>query len=397
MSTENNNRTPRLRFSGFTGEWEEKKLRDITEDIYQPQTISKEIFTNSGYPVYGANGIIGFYDKYNHDTDQILVTCRGASCGTINYSRGKCWITGNAMVINLDKVIVLHNKQFFYFLMENCDLSSIISGTGQPQIVRSPLLNLNILIPPTLAEQKKIAECLTEIDNLIAAQSDNVDALKEEKNGLMQQLFPQDGETTPRLRFPGFTGEWPDKKFASFTFAAGKKNKQNLPYERYSISNEMGFFPQANQFEGGGGYLKDVDCSMYIIVAPHSFAYNPARINVGSIGYQNLDKDVIVSSLYEVFKTKDDCDDTFLWHWFHTDSFRKMVHDIQEGGVRQYFYFDKLQRCSMRLPSLAEQQKIASCLSELDSLIAAESAELEALKDHKRGLMQQLFPQPDNK
>ncbi len=198
----------------------------------------------------------------------------------------------------------------------------------------------------------------------------------------------------PRLRFPGFTGEWIAKKFKDITFPVGKKNRQNLPYERYSISNELGFYPQSSQFEDGGGYLKDIDCRQYIIVPPKSFAYNPARINVGSIGYQNLGKDVIVSSLYEVFQANEECDDIFLWHWFHSSYFNRMVIDVQEGGVRQYFFYEKLKECSIYLPSLAEQKKIASFLSEVDSLIAAQGQKVEALKERKRGLMQQLFPQP---
>ena len=170
----------------------------------------------------------------------------------------------------------------------------------------------------------------------------------------------------PLLRFLGFSGKWKRKKIKDITAPAGRKNKQNLPYERYSISNETGFYPQADQFEDGGGYLKDIDCRQYIIVPPKSFAYNPARINVGSIGYQNIGKEVIVSSLYEVFQTNDEVDDRFLWQWFHTDVFHKMVLNVQEGGVRQYFFYDKLKECTIYLPSPDEQKKIAECLEAID-------------------------------
>lgn len=198
----------------------------------------------------------------------------------------------------------------------------------------------------------------------------------------------------PRLRFPGFHGDWEKKQFKDITFPAGKKNKQNLPYERYSISNETGFYPQSDQFEDGGGYLKDIDCRQYIIVPPKSFAYNPARINVGSIGYQDLDKEVIVSSLYEVFQTSDDCYDPFLWQWFHTDMFHRMVVNVQEGGVRQYFYYEKLKECSIYLPSFSEQKKIADLLATVDKMITVQERKVETLRIHKKGLMQQLFPQP---
>jgi len=184
------------------------------------------------------------------------------------------------------------------------------------------------------------------------------------------------------------------KKIKDITAPAGRKNKQNLPYERYSISNETGFYPQADQFEDGGGYLKDIDCRQYIIVPPKSFAYNPARINVGSIGYQNIGKEVIVSSLYEVFQTNDEVDDRFLWQWFHTDVFHKMVLNVQEGGVRQYFFYDKLKECTIYLPSPDEQKKIAECLEAIDQMISAQNQKVESLKARKKGLMQQLFPQP---
>lgn len=198
----------------------------------------------------------------------------------------------------------------------------------------------------------------------------------------------------PLLRFLGFSGKWKRKKIKDITAPAGRKNKQNLPYERYSISNETGFYPQADQFEDGGGYLKDIDCRQYIIVPPKSFAYNPARINVGSIGYQNIGKEVIVSSLYEVFQTNDEVDDRFLWQWFHTDVFHKMVLNVQEGGVRQYFFYDKLKECTIYLPSPDEQKKIAECLEAIDQMISAQNQKVESLKAHKKGLMQQLFPQP---
>ena len=108
---------------------------------------------------------------------------------------------------------------------------------------------------------------------------------------------------------------------------------------------------------------------MYYIVSPNSFAYNPARINVGSIGYQDTGKSVIVSSLYEVFKTSDDVDDRLLWHWFKSPDFQKLIMQLQEGGVRLYFYYDKLCMGQVPLPSLEEQRKIGKLFDTLDHLI----------------------------
>ena len=137
--------------------------------------------------------------------------------------------------------------------------------------------------------------------------------------------------------------------------------------------------------------MKNADKRMYIIVAPHSFAYNPARINVGSIGYQYLDYNVIVSSLYEVFKTTDECNDQFLWYWFKTKAFDKMIEQLQEGGVRLYFYYDKLCMCSLKMPDVEEQSKIAEYFKILDNLISACSKELDKLQSIKKALLEKMF------
>ena len=126
--------------------------------------------------------------------------------------------------------------------------------------------------------------------------------------------------------------------------------------------------PQDEKFENGGT-MREADKRMYYIVSPNSFAYNPARINVGSIGYQNVGKNVIVSSLYEVFKTSEDVDDRLLWHWFKSPDFQKLIMQLQEGGVRLYFYYDKLCMGEVSLPSLEEQRKIGKLFDTLDNLI----------------------------
>ena len=121
--------------------------------------------------------------------------------------------------------------------------------------------------------------------------------------------------------------------------------------------------------------MREADKRMYYIVSPNSFAYNPARINVGSIGYQNVGKNVIVSSLYEVFKTSEDVDDRLLWHWFKSPDFQKLIMQLQEGGVRLYFYYDKLCMGEVFLPSLEEQRKIGKLFDTIDHLITLHQRE----------------------
>ena len=115
--------------------------------------------------------------------------------------------------------------------------------------------------------------------------------------------------------------------------------------------------------------MREADKTSYWIVEPRSFAYNPARINVGSIGYQSTGGNVIVSSLYEVFRTDETCDDRFLWHWFKTRLFAQQIEMLQEGGVRLYFFFDKLLKSVISMPSIDEQRLIGEQFDRLDDLI----------------------------
>ena len=138
--------------------------------------------------------------------------------------------------------------------------------------------------------------------------------------------------------------------------------------------------------------MREADKRMYYIVSQNSFAYNPARINVGSIGYQDTGKSVIVSSLYEVFKTSDDVDDRLLWHWFKSPDFQKLIMQLQEGGVRLYFYYDKLCMGQVSLPSLEEQRKIGKLFDTLDHLITLHQRKYDKLQILKKAMLEKMFP-----
>lgn len=204
----------------------------------------------------------------------------------------------------------------------------------------------------------------------------------------------EENKIVPQLRFSGFCADWQVEKFSDITFLTGEKNRDNLPLESFSISNERGFVPQNEQFENGGT-MKDADKRMYYIVTPKTFAYNPARINVGSIGYYDLEKNVIVSSLYEVFKTSDTIDDRFLWHWFKSDAFKKMIEQYQEGGVRLYFYYDKLCKCVIPVPDILEQKSIGAILDTIDQIILMHKQKYNKLCNTKEAMLEKMFPKGD--
>jgi len=179
--------TGQTRLPGFSGEWEVKRLGEIAF-LYQPETISAKQFTESGYPVYGANGVVGFYREFNHDNWQVTVTCRGSTCGTVNRTVDQCWITGNAMVVNCDHREDV-DKNFLYYLLLSQDLSICITGTGQPQIVRRPLADFSINFPANKIEQTAIAAVLSDMDDELAALEARLSKTRDLKHGMMQELL----------------------------------------------------------------------------------------------------------------------------------------------------------------------------------------------------------------
>ncbi|MFR7562660.1 restriction endonuclease subunit S [Faecalibacillus intestinalis] len=205
----------------------------------------------------------------------------------------------------------------------------------------------------------------------------------------------KENKTKPDIRFKGFTEAWEQRKLGGLLFKVGKKNKNNLSLEAYSITNDNGFIPQ-DEAHDEFGYMKNTDKSAYIIVPPFSFGYNPARINVGSIGYYNGKKNVIVSSLYEVFQTNKALNDQFLWYWLKSDELTKWIEKLQEGSVRLYFYYDKLEQCLISISSVEEQIKIGQYFSQLDNLITLHQRECDQLKELKKSMLKKMFPRDES-
>ena len=156
--------------------------------IYQPQTISSTELTEDGFLVYGANGIIGKYKQYNHKTEQICITCRGNTCGMVNYTQPMSWITGNAMVINTDEHQNKVCKRYLYHYLSAYNFSSIISGSGQPQIVRTPLEKLEITLPSIFEQEQKVM-LLDRIQAKIEISNRVLSLYQGQKQYLLRQMF----------------------------------------------------------------------------------------------------------------------------------------------------------------------------------------------------------------
>ena len=416
MSTENKNRTPRLRFPGFTEEWKEQPLANF---LFEHKTKS-----DGKCAVHSVSVSQGVVDQVKYlgrsfaaaDTSKYKL----AKPGDIIYTKSP---TGafpygiikqnknpyNVIVSPLYAVYTPVTPYLGYILDSyfespsntNNYLSSLVQKGAKNtiNITNDTFVSKEVCFPTDPAEQKKIAKCLMGIDNLIAAQSDNVDALKEKKKGLMQQLFPQEGETTPRLRFPGFTGEWSEKKLGQISSKIYRRN--NLMEIKRVLTNSAnnGIVDQNEYFDRDIAVKENT--GNYYVVELGDFVYNPRISTAAPVGPISLNKIGvgIMSPLYTIFHI-DNGYIPFFDYYFQTNIWHPYLKSIANFGAR----FDRMNitnegffNMPLYIPSLAEQQKIAECLSALDDQIAAETEKLEALKKHKRGLMQQLFPQPDNK
>ena len=348
---------PAIRFKGFSDAWEQRKLGELV-DVCSGRDYKH--LSEGTIPVYGTGGyMLSVNDALSYDRDAIGIGRKG----TIDRPyilKAPFWTVDTLFyAIPREKA----DLNFAFDIFQNIDWKKKDESTGVPSLSKTAINDIDVLAPKH-GEQQTIGQFFAAIDHLITLHQRQPFLHSPPDISLIVQLTP-----------PFYTFSWEQRKFSDITFPAGEKNKDNLPLESYSITNEHGFVPQDEKFENGGT-MREADKRMYYIVSPNSFAYNPARINVGSIGYQNIGKNVIVSSLYEVFKTSEDVDDRLLWHWFKSPDFQKLIMQLQEGGVRLYFYYDKLCMGEVSLPLLEEQRKIGKLFDTLDNLITLHQRQL---------------------
>ena len=380
---------PKIRFKGYQEDWEQRKLGELGS-LKNGMNFSKEAM-GIGFPFVNLQNIFG--------NNVIDVTNLGKAMASDSQLKDYNLLNGDVLFVrssvklegvgeaalvpqNLenttysgfiirfrDEYGLDNNFKRFLFGIESVrnQIMAQATNSANKNISQTVLENLCLKIP-NKSEQEKIGLYFSNLDHLITLHQRKCEETKTLKKYMLQKMFPQNGHSVPEIRFSGFTEDWEQRKFADFTWDAGKRNKEDLDLEPYAITNEHGFIRQRDAHDDFG-YMKDTDRKAYNIVQPNSFAYNPARINVGSIGYYKGVENVIVSSLYEVFQTDNYVNDRFLWHWLKSDEFPRWIEKLQEGSVRLYFYYDKLCECQLYMPSLEEQEKIATFLDDLDHLI----------------------------
>ncbi|MDT2184471.1 restriction endonuclease subunit S [Enterococcus faecalis] len=266
------------------------------------------------------------------------------------------------------------------------------SGNSSNKLDPNHFLRQQVFIPK-LEEQKKIGLFLKKLDDTITLHQRKLDQLKELKKAYLKAMLISmntKNNKVPKLRFADFEGEWDQRKFKAFSKKTGKKNSQNLNYPAYSVSNKSGLISQSEQFNGNR--LDTLEKHSYKIVEPYEFAYNPARINVGSIAFNTLGKPVIVSSLYVVLQMEDNLNNDFILQFIKSPAFVREVKRNTEGSVREYLFYENF--ANIKFPytkNIKEQQKIGAFFKKSDDTIALRQNKLNQLKALKKAYLQNMF------
>ena len=276
----------------------------------------------------------------------------------------------------------ISNDFLFYFVQSSKfnTIANITTGTKMPRADWDYMSEIPFLIPP-LDEQRKIAEILSSYDEAILLTSNLISAKKEFKKALMQNLL------TAKIRFPNFKDRWKEVKLGKFIKEQTIRNTKNINLV-LSVTNKFGFVEQSNYFEKE---VASKDTSNYKVIKNGNFAYNPSRINVGSIALLENFEVGILSPMYVIFDCLDGINKKFLKYWLQSHNFTGNLYKYLAGSVRETLKFKDMKNFKIKLPNLAEQTKIAEILSSVDDEIDLLNQKLEQLNLQKRGIIQNLL------
>jgi type I restriction enzyme S subunit len=401
-----NGLVPRLRFPEFrdAGEWE-------------PSTLGK-LFVNRQETGFESLPLLSLTDKEGIIPQEESNRKNNASAdrsrylrvvpGDIAYNTMRMW-EGRSAYVDREGVISpaytvcepvgSANGLFFSYYFKTAQLIEQFRRYSQGLV--KDTLNLKYTafskIPvlfPSPEEQQKIADCLSSLDALIAAQADKIDALKTHKKGLMQQLFPREGENVPRLRFPEFrdAGEWEEGKL-------GDKNistfvKERMPLEELTLESYVSTENLLPDYAGVTTSSKLPSTGSFTRYKKGDILISNIRPYLKKVWSAN--KDGATSNDVIVIRAKSKVRASFLTFLLKNDEFINYVMKGAKGVKMPRGDISLMKEYPVAIPANPkEQQKIADCLSSLDALIAAHAEKLDALKSHKKGLMQQLFPSPE--
>lgn len=404
---------PKIRFKGFSGEWKRSTLGDLAL-FSKGSGYSKSDICKEGTPVilYGR-----MYTKYQSVFDEIdtfvnpkdnsvvskggevIIPGSGESSEDISLA---AMVKNEGVILGGDLNILKFNQKVndpafmsmaITYSPTRAELSSYSQGKTVVHLRNSEIAKGTIRYPDIL-EQNTIVNYVLSLDAQISASTSRLASLKQMKAASLQAMFPQEGETIPKVRFKGFEGEWKTRSLNNYAKKRTEKNVNRIYNVTLTNSAEFGIIDQRHFFDHDISNSENIDG--YFVVRNKDFVYNPrisASAPVGPINQNKLGYPGVMSPLYLVFEVKGINHD-FLEIYFHTALWHKYMFDNGNSGAR----FDRLTISDddfMRMPipdiSLAEQQSIASFFTSLDRQIALHTQRLEKLKQIKAACLDKMF------
>ena len=268
-------------------------------------------------------------------------------------------------------------------------------GSSQQNLSKGSVIDFPVLVPTRLIEQQKIASCLSSLDELIAAHKDKLDALKDHKKGLLQNLFPQEGESVPKVRFPEFEddGEWVENELGKICDV--RDGTHDSP--KY-VSDGYPLITSKNLLENGAMDFENVS---YLTQEDYDKINQRSKVDVGDILFGMIGtignpvivkRDGFAIKNVALIKTKGLLEQEYLIQLLKSNYIDIQFQKANAGGILKFIALGMIRKLIIPTPKKEEQQKIASCLSAVDELITAQQEKIEQLQQHKKGLMQGLFP-----
>ena len=399
---------PVLRFKEFEDKWDSQLLGNIVSKVGSGSTPSGgiQVYQKTGIPFIRSQNVSGnelILDE-THISESINLKMKGSIVKPhdilLNITGGSigrtCVVPSDFDIGNVNQhVCIIRLKSDYCPRFLQPFLASYkgqkllyqgMTGSGREginfQSIRLFKLNL-----PTLPEQQKIASFLSAVDEKIQQLTKKKELLEQYKKGVMQQLF------SGQLRFKDENGndfpDWGEKRLGEYLIHKSTRNKDLKVELVLSVSNKKGFISQEEQFDGYEVASKDV--SNYKIVDRDDIAYNPSRINVGSIARLINFEQGIVSPMYVIFSLKGDLDKIYFENLYNTHRFKHLIKVGCSGSVRDSLNFDDLCDFEFKFPSIKEQQKIATYLSRVDTKIESVNNQITQTQTFKKGLLQLMF------
>ncbi|QQH55270.2 restriction endonuclease subunit S [Mycoplasmopsis bovis] len=348
--------------------------------------IASDVKKYGKFDVYDPNKIVGKTDAEPFRSDYISIVKDG-DAGRIRL------LPKNTMILSTMGALIAKDPfkiDFLYYMLNAInDLSRERNGSIIPHIYFKDY-GQNIYNLPSIPEQSKISSLFTYLDSLITLHQRKLSSLKNLKNRLLDRMFCDEKSQFPSIRFTEFTNAWEQDTAKNLFIPYRVKNSNNMNLVSYSVTNKDGFVNQNEYFDDGGKAVF-ADKKNSLIVSRNTFAYNPSRINVGSLALYKHSEMGLVSPIYEVFQINSNNNPDFFLLWFRSEAFKNIVSTNSNKSVRDTLNLSQFESESVNFPNFAEQLKISSLFTYLDSLITLHQRKLLSLKNLKSRLLDRMF------